>query len=117
MQTDMPNATKTLLPGDFSITPEMRAWARFKVPHVNVEAEHENFCDYWRAHGKRMCDWTATWRCWMRRAIDFQRSGYGRSGNARPMAAVETPYEHGDRKTIGAPVQLRDHPLFKGVKP
>ena len=102
---------KTLLPDPFPITPEMRAWARFKVPHVNIDNEHENFCDYWRAHGKRMCDWTACWRVWMRRSPEFARG----MRNARPVAQVEMPYERGER-SIGPPVLLRDHPLFKGIK-
>lgn len=46
----------------------MRAWAEEKTPTVNIDKEHETFCDYWRAHGKKMADWPATWRNWMRRA-------------------------------------------------
>ena len=103
--------SKTLLPDGFAITQDMRIWARAKVPGFDIDAEHENFCDYWRAHGKKMADWVATWRCWMRRAPEFAR---GR-GNQRPMAAVEMPYERGER-TPGPPVQLRDHPLFRGIK-
>jgi hypothetical protein len=37
---------KTLLPDSFEITPEMRAWARFKVSGVDIDLERENFCDY-----------------------------------------------------------------------
>ena len=59
---------KTLLPDDFGITAAMRDWAREKAPNVDIDREHENFCDYWRAHGKKMADWIATWRMWMRRA-------------------------------------------------
>ena len=102
---------KTLLPDGFSISQEMRAWARFKIPQVNIDAEHENFCDYWKAHGKKMADWVATWRVWMRRVPEFSR----RTGNARFVAAVEMPYERGER-TPGPPVQIREHPLFKGIK-
>lgn len=101
---------KTLLPEKFAISDEMRSWARFKAPQVNIDAEHENFCDYWRAHGKKMADWVACWRVWMRRAPEFAR----RNGNSRPVAQVEMPYERTER-SIGPPVLLRDHPLFKGV--
>ena len=101
---------KTTIPDGFAITEDMRAWARFKVPHVNVDAEHENFCDYWRAHGKKMADWAACWRVWMRRVPEFARG----NRNARPLAQVEMPYERGERPTVGAPVLLRDHPLFRG---
>lgn len=46
----------------------MRAWAKTKAPQVDIDAEHDTFCDYWRGHGKAMADWEATWRNWMRRA-------------------------------------------------
>jgi hypothetical protein len=59
---------KSVLPEDFLISAEMRIWAEVKSPTVNIDTEHENFCDYWRAHGTKMADWTATWRNWMRRA-------------------------------------------------
>lgn len=35
----------------------MRTWAKSKTPQVDIDAEHETFCDYWRAHGKAMADW------------------------------------------------------------
>ena len=59
---------KTKLPDDFAITPDLRSWAVEKAPNVDIDREHENFCDYWRAHGKMMADWKATWRMWMRKA-------------------------------------------------
>jgi len=103
--------SKTMLPADFAITPEMRAWAREKMPGVNIDFETEAFCDHFRGHGKRMCDWIATWRNWIRRAPEFARGGR----NQRSMAPVEMPYVSGER-TPGPPVQLRDHPLFRGLK-
>jgi hypothetical protein len=104
--------SKTLLPEDFQITPDMRKWAREKIPCMDIDGEHENFCDYWKAHGKKMADWVATWRVWMRRAPEFARG----NRNTRPLAAVEMPFERGER-TPRPPVQIRDHPLFKKVKP
>ena len=65
---------KTVLPQDFGINPEMRAWAEKKVPQVDIEAQTEVFCDYWRGHGKMMADWIATWRNWMRRAPQYTRA-------------------------------------------
>lgn len=59
---------KSVLPEDFLISAEMRAWAELKTPTVNIDAEHETFCDYWRGCGKKMADWFAVWRNWMRRA-------------------------------------------------
>lgn len=49
----------------------MRAWANAKVPQVDIDKEHEKFCDYWLAHGKRMANWEATWRNWMRRCPEM----------------------------------------------
>lgn len=53
-------------PDDFSITPEMREWARTKTPNVNIDLETEAFLDHTFAHGKT--DWVGTWRNWMRRS-------------------------------------------------
>lgn len=100
--------SKTLLPDEFGISDSMRAWARFKVPQVNIDAEHENFCDYWRAHGKKMADWVACWRVWMRRVPEFSRKPVRQSWN-------ETPQYERETRSIAPPVLLRDHPLFKGV--
>lgn len=59
----------TRLPDDFTVTPEMAAWAREKAPSCG-SADHDAFCDYWRAvpgaKGHK-ADWVATWRNWMRR--------------------------------------------------
>jgi hypothetical protein len=59
----------TLIAADFSITPDMRLWADVKAPLVDIDAETEKFVDYWLANGRRMADWTATWRNWMRRCL------------------------------------------------
>lgn len=64
---------KTLIPECFEISSEMRAWAGDKVPGLDIDAQHEMFVDYWKAHGKKMLDWQATWRNWMRRAPEFAR--------------------------------------------
>lgn len=53
-------------PDDFSITPEMREWARTKAPNVNVDLETEAFMDHTFAAAKT--DWIGTWRNWMRRS-------------------------------------------------
>jgi len=72
-------ATKgTRLPDDFSISEEMRSWAMTKHPSTDIEAETEAFVDYWRgvagAKGVKM-DWLATWRNWIRRSKQFNRTG------------------------------------------
>lgn len=62
----------TQLPEDFSIDAGMRGWAEREVPRVNIDKEHDKFCDYFWASGKTMVSWTAAWRGWMRRCVDFK---------------------------------------------
>jgi hypothetical protein len=59
-------------------------WAREKAPNVG-RADHEAFCDYWRAQpGQRgvKVDWPATWRNWMRREQERRSNGARGSANA-----------------------------------
>lgn len=79
----------TRLPDDFHPSPEMRAWFAVEKLHEvipNPRAEHETFCDYWRAKGgadARKLDWPATWRNWMRRAgANATRNGSYSTGAA-----------------------------------
>jgi hypothetical protein len=99
---------KSLLPADFPITSSMRVWAAAKVPQVDIEEQHEQFCDYWRAHGKKMADWEATWRNWMRRSPEFARpvTQFSR------LSTVRAPSQEPPRK-IAPPIMVRDHPLFR----
>lgn len=60
--------SKTQLSKDFQITAPMRAWAGSRIPSVDIDREHESFCDYWWSRGRQMADWEACWRMWMRRA-------------------------------------------------
>lgn len=71
--------TKTSLPDQFLLTTEMAKWARESAPAVNLSAETEKFCDYYRSKGETRLDWIAGWRNWMRNA-----QGY--SANRRPPA-------------------------------
>ena len=76
----------TRLPDDFTVTAEMRSWYVENIGGaINGPAEHEKFMDYWRAaagaKGVKL-DWIATWRNWMRTALD--RSGRG----ARPVSGA-----------------------------
>lgn len=60
----------TRIPKDFSVSPEMAAWAREKVPSVDVARATEVFVDYWQdKSGKDAAkvSWLGTWRNWMRR--------------------------------------------------
>lgn len=101
---------KTLLPDAFAITPEMRGWAREKVPTVDIDSQHEVFCDYWRAHGKKMADWQATWRNWMRRAPEFARPGpVTYRSTMTPERAKPAACKHG----LGAGCMYCAHPDWK----
>lgn len=77
--------TATRIPDDFYPTAEMQEWYKREQLHTaisNPRAEHESFCDYWRAKAgadARKVDWPATWRNWMRRAAKNStgRGGFG----------------------------------------
>jgi hypothetical protein len=96
---------KTPLPEPFEITDDMRRWAQAKVPNVDIDGSTEEFCDYWRATGKRMVDWTATWRNWMRRTPDFTQ---------RYQKVTRTSGLTSRRAPVGPPANLYDNsPRFK----
>jgi len=63
---------KTEVPNPFPITPALRQWAGQHVPRLDLDYHTAEFTDYWLAHGKRMADWDATWRNWMRKAMDYK---------------------------------------------
>lgn len=63
----------TRLPDDFAVTPDMVAWARERVPHVDGRHETEKFINHWRGKSGKdatKLDWQATWRNWMLRASE-----------------------------------------------
>lgn len=80
---------KTVLPTGFGISQEMRVWAEVSVPKVDIDREHENFCDYWRGRGKMMADWIATWRVWMRRAPQFRGALRSDSPRLRTLEEIQ----------------------------
>lgn len=67
------------------MTPEMLAWARDKVPDVDVVRATEPFIDYWRDKAGRdavKLNWLGTWRNWMRREQErAERSRPRSNGN------------------------------------
>jgi len=83
--------TARFCPPDFSVTAEMRAWAKANVPGVDIELETAKFRDH--EFTKVHSDWTAAWRNWMRRAQDFgakssSETRYQREARGRVEAAV-----------------------------
>jgi hypothetical protein len=68
------------LPEDWTVSEEMRAWARKHTPLVG-RVESEQFIDYWHAESgakARKVDWVKAWQVWMRRE---QKSAERRPGS------------------------------------
>lgn len=65
-----PKGKATRLSPDFTISKDMRDWAKSEVPGFDVIAETKVFVDYWTSKGSNATkiDWVATWRNWMRKA-------------------------------------------------
>jgi hypothetical protein len=57
-------------PADFFLTKELRSWTEAAAPDLDPEAEAEKFLDYYRGKGKASADWSASWRQWIRIAIE-----------------------------------------------
>ena len=48
----------------------MRRWAAEKVPLLDIEYAHEEFCTYWRGSGGKKLDWEQTWQNGMLKAYE-----------------------------------------------
>jgi uncharacterized protein YdaU (DUF1376 family) len=59
-------------PPDFFLTKELRSWTENAAPEIDPEVEAEKFLDYYRGNGKISADWSASWRQWIRIAIERQ---------------------------------------------
>lgn len=66
----------TRIPIPFLVDDSMREWASRRAPLVDIDAETENFVDYWasKATNATKLDWGRTWQMWMRRAPQFTSS-------------------------------------------
>jgi hypothetical protein len=63
---------KTEVPQPFPITDALRDWARINVPRLDLDYHTQELVDWCLANGKRYSDWSAMWRNWMRRSMDFK---------------------------------------------
>lgn len=97
LQKPPPAATGSRLPREWGLPPEWRSWA-VEQGLKTVDAEAERFRDYWLAKaGKdgRKADWQATWRNWVRKAMEQSGGGQqhakggGHSGRGRAPTATE----------------------------
>ena len=53
-------------PADFTVTPELQAWAAEHAKLVDLQVETAKFLDH--TFGTSRSDWVGTWRNWMRKA-------------------------------------------------
>jgi hypothetical protein len=63
------------LPSDWEPDPALVAWAEAELPGVDWRTQNAAFRDYWIAQPGakgRKADWPATWRNWMRRALEYR---------------------------------------------
>ena len=85
-----PRATR--LPKDWELPPEWMSWALTEFPGMPQQfaaAEAAKFKDFWLGKSGQngtKNDWLATWRNWVRRAVEDRR---GRQGVGKPQSAVE----------------------------
>jgi hypothetical protein len=66
----------TPIPDDFGMTAAMRAWARERVPAINLARETEKFMNHAKANDRRLVDWPAAWRNWMLKAQEFAEEAH-----------------------------------------
>lgn len=86
----------TKLPADWELPAEWLAWALSERPEWSDATALKvglRFRDYWLSNGKRMADWAATWRNWVRRE--------GAAG-AVPIAGKAAGLSQAGQQTAGA---------------
>lgn len=60
--------------GQFVITAEMHKWVEGSgFGRLNLRLETERFRDHALTHDRRVRDWVAAWRNWIRKAAEFQK--------------------------------------------
>lgn len=85
-----PKATR--LPIDWALPPEWLQWALAEFPGMPerfATAEAAKFKDFWLGKSGKdgtKNDWQATWRNWVRKAVENHRN---RTGVGKPQSAVE----------------------------
>ncbi|MEV6035987.1 hypothetical protein AB0L65_32870 [Nonomuraea sp. NPDC052116] len=95
---------ETAIPEDFSITPEMRAWAKSKPYTVDLDRETFRFINHAQQNDRRCRDWIAAWRNWIDKAQEIHdrdnrapatRPQAARSPGATPQQFTEEEYHAG----------------------
>ena len=89
---------KCKLPVDFELSPEREDFA-LKAGVVDPHREFALFTDHWRATGKPMKDWEATWRNWCRNAAPGGRFA------TRPASGASDPRLHQSLEEMAAEIE------------
>lgn len=92
----------TRLPEHWTPTPELISFAETKgLSRADIAEQAERFVDYWRAAPKgTKLDWPATWRQWIRTAVE--RGQQTRPGSATPRAWSTRPTQESALAAIEA---------------
>ncbi len=83
-----PDPRGSRIPDDWSLSPDLHDWSisEARAPPDVIQHEVGKFRDYWRGkagQGGRKTDWDATWRNWIRKAMEDQQHGR-RNGTGAP---------------------------------
>ncbi|MDA2804574.1 hypothetical protein [Nocardiopsis suaedae] len=63
---------QTVIPSDFTLSEQMRAWAAKHTPALDADEATEAFVDHYLSKGELRADWNAAWRSWMRTRSRWQ---------------------------------------------
>lgn len=87
----VPKPAETLVPDDWPVTAYLADWwAEQAAPAaIDLDRETEKWQDYHRLKRTKVTDWAASWRNWMRKAIEYYQppapaGKQGRNGYAAP---------------------------------
>ena len=77
---------KTRLPDNWHPTPEHHATAHRL--HLNIDSEAEDFRNHAQAKGRRLVDWDAGFRSWLKKSAEYAQERQGRQGAYRNQATT-----------------------------
>lgn len=77
---------KTRLPDNWQPKPEHHATAHRL--HLNIDSEAEDFRNHAQAKGRRLVDWDAGFRSWLKKSAEYAQERQGRQGGYRNQAQI-----------------------------
>lgn len=81
----------TSLPASFEVTEGMQVWALEKAPGIDLVYETEKFRNYHQSKGSTFKDWTAAWRTWIQKAVEYRKENQPTSARASIWGNVMAP--------------------------